>query len=117
MAYDLHGQWVYDTGEKKPKLMSHVNFTEILDSLVLVTNAGVPSNKILLSRPTILTHDNYQWVAYNTRKDLEYREKFARKENLGGVIVWAAAIAFRFTRPKRLAIVIYYQYFLFNLKY
>ncbi|KXN68548.1 hypothetical protein CONCODRAFT_9139 [Conidiobolus coronatus NRRL 28638] len=38
----------YNTGEKKARLMSHVNFTGTTNSLVLITNAGVLSNKILL---------------------------------------------------------------------
>ncbi|OKL59815.1 hypothetical protein UA08_04984 [Talaromyces atroroseus] len=52
MTYDLHGQWDYgsafadsgcDTGNC---LRSHVNLTETLSSLSMITKAGVSSNKV-----------------------------------------------------------------------
>ncbi|KAK4449031.1 hypothetical protein QBC34DRAFT_463610 [Podospora aff. communis PSN243] len=54
MTYDLHGQW--DVGnqyavEGCPNgncLRSHVNMTETLYSLAMVTKAGVPANKIMV---------------------------------------------------------------------
>lgn len=54
MAYDLHGTW--DSGSQWSQsgckagncLRSHVNMTETMSSLVMVTKAGVPSNKIVV---------------------------------------------------------------------
>ncbi|KAI6601290.1 hypothetical protein MCOR06_000373 [Pyricularia oryzae] len=54
MTYDLHGQW--DAGNKWATpgcptgncLRSHVNRTLTMDSLVMITKAGVPSNKVLV---------------------------------------------------------------------
>ncbi|KAL2814526.1 hypothetical protein BDW59DRAFT_167173 [Aspergillus cavernicola] len=54
MAYDLHGQW--DVGnefatEGCPSgncLRSHVNMTETMNSLAMVTKAGVNANKIMV---------------------------------------------------------------------
>eukprot|EP01133_Synstelium_polycarpum_P016622 gene16622-19747_t len=54
MTYDFHGQWDYDNQKNNPKstveplLRSHVNWTETVESLTLITNAGVPSNKVLM---------------------------------------------------------------------
>ncbi|KAJ2562260.1 hypothetical protein IW140_006453, partial [Coemansia sp. RSA 1813] len=48
MTYDLHGQWDYTIPSTGPYLRSHVNLTETIDSLVMITKAGVPSNKILV---------------------------------------------------------------------
>nr|AIT18913.1 chitinase [Hirsutella thompsonii] len=54
MTYDLHGQWDYgnkwaiegcSTGNC---LRSHVNMTETLRALSMITKAGVPSNKIVV---------------------------------------------------------------------
>lgn len=54
MTYDLHGQWDYDnkwsmegcTGGNC--LRSHVNLTETMSALVMITKAGVPSNKVVV---------------------------------------------------------------------
>ncbi|KAK1756786.1 hypothetical protein QBC47DRAFT_443416 [Echria macrotheca] len=54
MTYDLHGQW--DVGNKYAVegceagncLRSHVNKTETMYSLAMVTKAGVPANKIFV---------------------------------------------------------------------
>ncbi|KFY31495.1 hypothetical protein V493_01055 [Pseudogymnoascus sp. VKM F-4281 (FW-2241)] len=54
MTYDLHGQW--DAGNKWASpgcptgncLRSHINRTETLSALTLITKAGVPSNKVLV---------------------------------------------------------------------
>ncbi|KAI1115300.1 hypothetical protein F5Y14DRAFT_132172 [Nemania sp. NC0429] len=54
MAYDLHGTW--DIGSQWSQsgckagncLRSHVNVTETMSALVMVTKAGVPSNKIVV---------------------------------------------------------------------
>lgn len=54
MTYDLHGQW--DVGNKYAVpncetgncLRSHVNKTETLDSLVMITKAGVDSRKLVV---------------------------------------------------------------------
>ncbi|KAK6443798.1 chitinase [Trichoderma asperellum] len=52
MTYDLHGQWDYNNKWTSPGcptgncLRSHVNITETHDALVMITKAGVPSNKI-----------------------------------------------------------------------
>ncbi|KAK4200586.1 killer toxin subunits alpha/beta-like protein [Triangularia verruculosa] len=54
MTYDLHGQWDY--GKKWGAsgcpsgncLQSHVNMTETLNALSMITKAGVPANKIVV---------------------------------------------------------------------
>lgn len=54
MTYDLHGQW--DSGNEWASpgcptgncLRSHVNQTETMGSLAMITKAGVPSNKVLV---------------------------------------------------------------------
>ncbi|UKZ74675.1 hypothetical protein TrVFT333_002345 [Trichoderma virens FT-333] len=52
MTYDLHGQWDYNnqfSQEGCPAgncLRSHVNLTETMYALSMITKAGVPSNKI-----------------------------------------------------------------------
>ncbi|KAH7018572.1 glycoside hydrolase superfamily, partial [Microdochium trichocladiopsis] len=54
MTYDLHGQW--DAGSKWAStgcangdcLRSHVNITETINSLAMITRAGVPSNKVIV---------------------------------------------------------------------
>ena len=54
MTYDLHGQW--DAGSQWSAegcptgncLRSHVNITEVTNALVMITKAGVPSNKIFV---------------------------------------------------------------------
>ncbi|KAI1739462.1 glycoside hydrolase superfamily [Xylaria scruposa] len=54
MTYDLHGQWDYSnewsqSGCKAGNcLRSHVNMTETMSALVMVTKAGVPSDKIVV---------------------------------------------------------------------
>lgn len=54
MTYDLHGQWDYGNQwaeEGCPSgscLRSHVNRTETLNSLSMITKAGVPASKILV---------------------------------------------------------------------
>ena len=54
MTYDLHGQW--DSGNSNSQigcpggncLRSAVNLTETLNSLSMITKAGVPSNKLVI---------------------------------------------------------------------
>ncbi|KAL7944577.1 glycoside hydrolase family 18 protein [Trichoderma barbatum] len=55
MTYDLHGQWDYTNKYASPGcaspglgncLRSHVNLTETLNALSMITKAGVPSNII-----------------------------------------------------------------------
>ncbi|KAF9890425.1 hypothetical protein FE257_005830 [Aspergillus nanangensis] len=54
MAYDLHGQW--DAGNPHAQigcpsgncLRSQVNLTETISSLVMITKAGVPANKVVV---------------------------------------------------------------------
>ncbi|EAQ88055.1 hypothetical protein CHGG_04674 [Chaetomium globosum CBS 148.51] len=52
MTYDLHGQWDFGSRWADPGcpdgncLRSHVNLTETLNALSMITKAGVPSNKI-----------------------------------------------------------------------
>ncbi|OBT81591.1 hypothetical protein VE02_09997 [Pseudogymnoascus sp. 03VT05] len=54
MTYDLHGQWDYahpfsDAGCPGGNcFQSHVNLTETLGALSMVTKAGVPSNKVVV---------------------------------------------------------------------
>ncbi|KAL8393756.1 hypothetical protein RB595_003486 [Gaeumannomyces hyphopodioides] len=54
MTYDLHGQW--DAGNQWTSpgcpggncLRNHVNMTETLNALSMITKAGVPSNKVVV---------------------------------------------------------------------
>ncbi|KAJ7664540.1 glycoside hydrolase superfamily [Mycena polygramma] len=54
MTYDLHGQWDYQSAFDDPGcpsgscLRSHVNLTETLNSLSMITKAGVNSNQIVV---------------------------------------------------------------------
>ncbi|KAJ7494962.1 glycoside hydrolase superfamily [Mycena latifolia] len=54
MTYDLHGQWDYQSAFDDPGcplgscLRSHVNLTETLNSLSMITKAGVNSNKLIV---------------------------------------------------------------------
>ncbi|CAK7206937.1 hypothetical protein SEUCBS139899_009744 [Sporothrix eucalyptigena] len=54
MTYDLHGQWDASTKWSQTGcgdgmcLRSHVNLTETLSALAMVTKAGVPSNKVVV---------------------------------------------------------------------
>lgn len=54
MTYDLHGQWDYGNKWTSPGcptgncLRSHVNHTETLDALAMITKAGAPSNKVVV---------------------------------------------------------------------
>ncbi|RGP66617.1 killer toxin alpha beta [Fusarium longipes] len=54
MTYDLHGQWDYGNKYANPGcengncLRSHVNRTETRDSLVMITKAGVPAEKVIV---------------------------------------------------------------------
>lgn len=54
MSYDLHGQWDFDKPWATPGctmgscLRSHVNLTETLDALSMITKAGVTSNKVVV---------------------------------------------------------------------
>lgn len=54
MTYDLHGQWDYGNKWISPGcptgncLRSHVNITETMDALSMITKAGVPSNKVVV---------------------------------------------------------------------
>lgn len=53
MTYDLHGQWDWDNSwsdngcDGSACLRSHVNYTEIENSLSMITKAGVPNSKIV----------------------------------------------------------------------
>ncbi|OKL55218.1 hypothetical protein UA08_09514 [Talaromyces atroroseus] len=52
MTYDLHGQWDYGNAYSDPGcsggncLRSHVNLTETINALSMITKAGVPSNMV-----------------------------------------------------------------------
>jgi len=52
MTYDLHGQWDYGNIFSDPGcptsgcLRSHVNLTETINALSMITKAGVSSNKV-----------------------------------------------------------------------
>lgn len=59
MTYDLHGQWDYSNKYSSPGcgsydqglgncLRSHVNLTETINALSMITKAGVPSNMIVV---------------------------------------------------------------------
>lgn len=54
MTYDLHGQWGYGNKWNSPGcengncLRSHVNLTETLNALSMITKAGVASNKVVV---------------------------------------------------------------------
>ncbi|KFY83394.1 hypothetical protein V500_10074, partial [Pseudogymnoascus sp. VKM F-4518 (FW-2643)] len=54
MTYDLHGQWDYGNKWTSPGcptgncLRSHVNLTETINALSMITKAGVASNKIVV---------------------------------------------------------------------
>ncbi|KAJ7132986.1 glycoside hydrolase superfamily [Mycena filopes] len=54
MTYDLHGQWDYGSAFDDPGcpagscLRSHVNLTETINALSMITKAGVKSNKLVL---------------------------------------------------------------------
>ncbi|KAK6515917.1 hypothetical protein TWF281_004509 [Arthrobotrys megalospora] len=54
MTYDLHGQWDYGNKWASPGcpagncLRSHVNSTETLNALSMITKAGIPSNKVIV---------------------------------------------------------------------
>ncbi|KAH8883288.1 glycoside hydrolase [Thozetella sp. PMI_491] len=54
MTYDLHGQWDWDSKWSMPGcdgtscLRSHVNMSETLNSLSMITKAGVQSNKVVV---------------------------------------------------------------------
>ncbi|KAM0463941.1 hypothetical protein ACHAO4_000666 [Trichoderma viride] len=55
MTYDLHGQWDWNnTWSDRPGcphggcLRSHVNLTETMEALTMITKAGVASNKVIV---------------------------------------------------------------------
>ncbi|KAM5447956.1 hypothetical protein McanCB56680_008038 [Microsporum canis] len=54
MTYDLHGQWDAQSTFAQPGcpsgmcLRSHVNLTETISALSMITKAGVPSNKVVV---------------------------------------------------------------------
>lgn len=54
MTYDLHGQWDYGNKWTSPGyatgncLRSHVNETETMDALAMITKASVASNKVVV---------------------------------------------------------------------
>jgi GH18 family chitinase len=54
MTYDLHGQWDYSNKWSDPGcpggscLRSDINVTETINALVMITKAGVPSNKVIV---------------------------------------------------------------------
>ncbi|CAI7630226.1 unnamed protein product [Penicillium glandicola] len=67
MTYDLHGQWDYNNAyadEGCPTgdcLRSHVNKTETLNSLAMITKAGVPASKIFLRSQLWHDRPNLHW--------------------------------------------------------
>ncbi len=54
MTYDLHGQWDYNNKWSNPGcpegncLRSHVNITETINALAMITKAGAPSSKVVV---------------------------------------------------------------------
>ena len=54
MTYDLHGQWDAESAFSQDGcaygscLRSQVNLTETMNSLIMITKAGVPSNKVVV---------------------------------------------------------------------
>ncbi|KAF4160411.1 hypothetical protein CNMCM6069_008761 [Aspergillus lentulus] len=54
MTYDLHGQWDYDNKWATPGcpkgncLRSHVNNTETMTAMSMITKAGMPTNKVIM---------------------------------------------------------------------
>lgn len=54
MTYDLHGQWDYGNKWSDPGcpggncLRSHINLTETINALSMITKAGVPSSKVIV---------------------------------------------------------------------
>ncbi|KAE9378485.1 glycoside hydrolase family 18 protein, partial [Stipitochalara longipes BDJ] len=52
MTYDLHGQWDYGNAFSDPGcpggncLRSHVNYTETINAITMITKAGVPSGQV-----------------------------------------------------------------------
>ena len=54
MTYDLHGRWDWNNSHAADGcdggscLRSHVNHTEIMNSFLMITRAGVPNNKIFV---------------------------------------------------------------------
>ncbi|KAJ3474610.1 hypothetical protein NLG97_g9764 [Lecanicillium saksenae] len=54
MTYDLHGQWDFKNKWSDPGcsdgncLRSHINMTETMNALSMITKAGVPSNKVVV---------------------------------------------------------------------
>ncbi|KAI9007279.1 hypothetical protein BC832DRAFT_441329 [Gaertneriomyces semiglobifer] len=48
MTYDLHGAWDYRIPSIGPLLNAHNNWTEVEQTMVMVTKAGVDTSKILL---------------------------------------------------------------------
>ncbi|CAO3628090.1 unnamed protein product [Cunninghamella echinulata] len=48
MTYDLHGQWDINIESLGPKLLSHVNKTETINALAMITKAGMDSNKVVM---------------------------------------------------------------------
>jgi GH18 family chitinase len=54
MTYDLHGQWDYGNAWSDPGcpagncLRSHINLTETINALSMITKAGVPSSKVIV---------------------------------------------------------------------
>jgi chitinase len=54
MTYDLHGQWDWNNTNSNPDcptgscLRSHVNLTETISAMSMITKAGVSSNKIAM---------------------------------------------------------------------
>ncbi|KAH8811545.1 glycoside hydrolase family 18 protein [Xylogone sp. PMI_703] len=54
MTYDLHGQWDWNNMFSNPGcptgncLRSHVNITETMYALSMITKAGVPANKVIV---------------------------------------------------------------------
>ncbi|KAH4187203.1 chitinase [Parastagonospora nodorum] len=54
ITYDLHGQWDYGNKWTSPGcpngncLRSHVNLTDTINSLSMITKAGVASNKVVV---------------------------------------------------------------------
>ncbi|EMT60851.1 Killer toxin subunits alpha/beta [Fusarium odoratissimum] len=114
MTYDLHGQWDYDNKWASPGcpkgncLRSHVNLTETMGALAMITKAGVPSTKVIVGVTSygrsfkmakkgcvgpidsdILVYNDTEWVAYMSDSTKKRRISKYQGLNFGGVTDWA----------------------------
>lgn len=84
MTYDLHGQWDAGNQWSSPGcptgncLRSHINRTETLNSLSMITKAGVPSHKILVGV-----------TSYGRSFQKNSRTQLYQRYELGGTTDWA----------------------------